>query len=334
MRHVLVGVIAAALAVTLFVGLTKAGSVSSTLSVTVAPSSPAPSGCSYGNHGLVRGWAVVSGLTLVADDGCPLIGEGFDNQLNGCDFSSPPLSWWQGAHDQGHNNFFRHSAFYGYWYGDNQDANCPSGGLTLAQDEANLDASVANASASGMYLIIDWHNVVANTPPSDNGCPDWTETTNFWTAIAPRYANNTNVIYQIQNEPDNCGWDVSSVGAQEDSLYQLIRSYAPNTPILLWTLAFSGNVDYVGGFSAFEAATPHVPYTTPSAKAIFDMHGYSGASNFQSTTAEAQSLGIPIFSTEDGDNCWDAQEQWLYNYPIGFVTSCSWPGYTPAWPED
>ena len=32
----------------------------------------------------------------------------------------------------------------------------------------------------------------------------------FWTAVAPRYANNTNVIYELKNEPDFLGFSGSS----------------------------------------------------------------------------------------------------------------------------
>lgn len=51
----------------------EAGTVQQPFSMTVVPSKPGGQ-CSYGNHGPTRGRPVFNGPTLVADDGCPLVG--------------------------------------------------------------------------------------------------------------------------------------------------------------------------------------------------------------------------------------------------------------------
>jgi Cellulase (glycosyl hydrolase family 5) len=44
-----------------------------------------------------------------------------------------------------------------------------------------------------MYILVDYHTGPGTNRPL---------ATQFWHAVAPRYANDTNVIYGIQNEPD------------------------------------------------------------------------------------------------------------------------------------
>ena len=59
---------------------------------------------------------------------------------------------------------------------------------------------VSLAGQTGAYVIIG----NAYGAGSKTNCPSLSQLLSFWSQIAPRYANNTNVIYEIFNEADFC----------------------------------------------------------------------------------------------------------------------------------
>ncbi len=86
-----------------------------------------------------------------------------------------------------------------------------------------LDTIIARAKQTGMYVIIDDHSA-----ESFGSLTDWKLNARFWSAIAPRYKDDTNVIYELKNEPDVHGrW--STLPDYESSAFKLIRSLAPDT---------------------------------------------------------------------------------------------------------
>jgi Cellulase (glycosyl hydrolase family 5) len=317
---------AAGLFLVLICGLAYADAGAS-LSVDVVPSGPAPNAtCQLGNHGPVRGWAHVANGTLVADDGC-LLQMGYPNVNFG--FGPFALADMQNMRDNGHYNALRDSIFLGSWYNDTV------AGKTITDIESQLDADVATTQQLGLYLIVDNHNTLPS--PNNQGCPDWSADTTIWTAIAPRYANATNVIYQIQNEPDWCSVEnYSDIASNEDRLYQLIRAAAPNTPILAWTFL---NPSWVFGASGalhgVLSQAPHINYSN----ATVDFHDYSGGdTNFIST---ARSYPAPVTMSEYGictGSSWNTILSTLVS--LGVSWSCgdgypdNNPGFVVTWPKD
>jgi fibronectin type 3 domain-containing protein len=88
-----------------------------------------------------------------------------------------------------------------------------------------------------LYVIIDWH-YVANT------YEHVASTSAFWTYMAPRFANDSHVIFELFNEPINDvngDWifnshdtaDWLSVRADMQTWINIVRSYAPNNLILV-----------------------------------------------------------------------------------------------------
>ncbi len=59
-----------------------------------------------------------------------------------------------------------------------------------------IDPAVELCNKNGVYCIIDWHKIGNWTDPEVNE-----ELMNFWSNVAPRYANNRNVLYEVFNEP-------------------------------------------------------------------------------------------------------------------------------------
>ena len=69
----------------------------------------------------------------------------------------------------------------------------------------------------------------------ENGTFSINKVRDFWNLYAPRYAQETHVIYEVQNEPEfNClQASAQATMDMEIEAYNLIRSYAPETHIIL-----------------------------------------------------------------------------------------------------
>lgn len=80
------------------------------------------------------------------------------------------------------------------------------------------------------YAIIDWH-YIANT--YDHGTP----THQFWQYMAPKFANDSHVMFELFNEPindvGNNSQDWASVKSDMQQWVNLVRFYAPNNLILV-----------------------------------------------------------------------------------------------------
>jgi hypothetical protein len=282
----------------------------------------APASCALGNHGSVRGWAHVANGTLLADDGCLLRGSYPNN-------NPAQLSTYQDYRDNGHYNYVRVSAYLGSWY------EARSGARSIQDNEHDLDQIIAFALQTGLYVMIDFHNAV---PPQ--GCPVWGDDYAFWTAVAPRYANYTNVIYQIQNEPDYCSAkNYQDIAQHEDALYRLIRSYAPNTPIAAWTFLNPVWVNSGGNnILTVLSKAPGIDYSN----AVVDFHPYAASADQISYFVNtARGSGYPVMSSEYG-HCygqdWNMVLSTLESLGVSWSCGDGYPDINPAavitWPQD
>jgi hypothetical protein len=134
-------------------------------------------------------------------------------------------------------------------YAESFDISYPSNGSTApGYSVANVDSIVAQTRTNGLYLIMTIGN------GAWNGNYNSAYITNFWKFYAARYANETHVLFEIQNEPVAWGPPYSATNAtppggldMEVAAYRTIRAYAPDTPVLLFTYAVLGDS---GGASA------------------------------------------------------------------------------------
>ncbi|WP_239308321.1 MULTISPECIES: cellulase family glycosylhydrolase [unclassified Frankia] len=117
---------------------------------------------------------------------------------------------------------------------------------TMAQITSYLDKIIEKADAHGMYVMIDYHSALAADADQQYTIARLRE---FWSVIAPRYANRTNVLYELYNEPVT--WRPADYTAQniadQKEIYRLIRAKAPETHIIILSFAVPANY---GGDSA------------------------------------------------------------------------------------
>jgi hypothetical protein len=157
------------------------------------------------------------------------------------------LEYWQRAKDVGLNAIrvtnWDQKSFVGHYDNeagytdctyegkDNKGRDIYYGAWTISKNLIELDKMVQNAADTGMYIII--------TPGAWPGTMSQPYLDAFWGIAADRYKNNTHVIFEISNEP--VAWQPSDyTSAALDKLaevYSVMRSAAPNTPIL--SLSFS-----------------------------------------------------------------------------------------------
>jgi Cellulase (glycosyl hydrolase family 5) len=272
------------LAILIGVGATT---VQQPFSTTVVPSNSNGQQCSYGKHGATRGRPIFYGMTLVADDGCPLVGASMydfsDGTFNGC---ATNLAWWQQMHDQGHFNVIRVMAYTGQWWDSGLHVQ------TLDQALGLVDQEVALAAQTGMYVLLDYHG---------NGNLNQADTTDFWNAAAPRYANNTNVIYEFWNEPTRGG---SADPSFEGNGFLQLRAAAPNTPVVLWSVDNPNT--WMNGSLAQQTTGAAWP------PALYGWHGYYDGTGdiLNSLEVGMNQAGYPTYMTE-----WSAQNSPGYVSP-------------------
>jgi fibronectin type 3 domain-containing protein/regulation of enolase protein 1 (concanavalin A-like superfamily) len=194
-------------------------------------------------------------------------------------------------------------------YAEDFNLSYPTNGSTAPGYAASsVDQIVAETRTNGLYLIITIGN------GANNGNYNAAYITNFWKFYAPRYANETHVLYEIQNEPVAWGPPYSAGNAtppgglnMEEAAYSVIRQAAPNTPVLLFTYAVFGGT---GGASA--ALTDLHAFNTAifgNATAVWTneavaFHGYAGWQNTSTAVSSLISSGFPCFMTEYSGSPW------------------------------
>lgn len=193
-------------------------------------------------------------------------------------------------------------------YAETFDPNYPNAGSTPpGYSVANVDRIVAVTRTNGLYLVI----TIGNGANNGNNNLQWA--TNFWNFYAPRYANETHVLYEIHNEPVAWGppylTATTPAGAlnMEIACYNTIRAYAPSTPVLLFSYAvFAG----AGGTSAamtdiraFNGAVFGNTNAVWNNEAVA-FHGYGGWSGTSRAVSGLIAAGYPCFMTEFGGIDW------------------------------
>lgn len=151
-----------------------------------------------------------------------------------------------------------------------------------------LDPAVSQCRRNGIYCIIDWHEI-----------DDWDNEVvgrrleKFWRIVAPRYADEAHILYEIFNEPigpkdrNRKNWMVFRDHAQE--WVNKIRNYAPETVLLIGSPHWS----QMPGFAADDPLKGE--------NLVYTVHVYGGwkPETWEELFGKA-SLKIPLFLTEWG----------------------------------
>lgn len=220
----------------------------------------------------------VEGAQLVAEDGTPV-------QLRGV--STHGLAWFpqfvnedcfRQLHDEWGASVVRlamYTAESGGW--------CTDGDRD--QLRALIDTGVQAATAADLYVIVDWH-ILSDSDP--NTYRD--DAVAFFDEMSARYAGQSNVLYEICNEPNGATtWqDVKDYAA---SVIPAIRANATDAVILVGTPTWSQRVN--------EAAADPI---TGFDNLMYTLHFYAAThqDDLRATLATAVEGGLPVFVSEFG----------------------------------
>lgn len=160
-------------------------------------------------------------------------------------------------------------------------------GYSAGAKVAAVDLAVQRTREAGLYLVIT----------IGNGGFDQTFNTAFWNFYAPRYANETHVLYEIQNEPAPGNPPYSGNAAlmqMQLACYNIIRTHAPATPVML--MSYSSFENGAGVLQDIAALGTAIDWSN----ACIAFHGYGekGPAAIRACLETVLAAGYPCFQTE------------------------------------
>lgn len=154
----------------------------------------------------------------------------------------------------------------------------------------NLVSSIIDeVTARGMYAIVDWHMLSPGDPYYN-----LERAKTFFSEIARRHNDKTNLLYEIANEPSDVSW--SRIKSYAEELIPVIRAVDPETPILVGTRAWS-SLGVSDG--ANESEVINNPVRASNIMYTFHFYAASHGDEYLNALSRASDR-IPMFITEFG----------------------------------
>lgn len=115
----------------------------------------------------------------------------------------------------------------------------PSSGYNIANYDI-VEKGIEAATSLGMYVIVDWHILSDGNPNTYSA-----NAVKFFEHFASKYKKNTNILYEICNEPNgNVSWD-NEIKPYAQKMITVIRKYDKDAIIIVGTPTWSQDVDIV-----------------------------------------------------------------------------------------
>lgn len=185
----------------------------------------------------------------------------------------------------------------------------------IPESEAILEQAVEDATALGMYVIIDWHVLGEQDPrvSADKAAV-------FFEKYAAKYADRDNILYEICNEPNREGGSWPNIVEYAERIIPIIRERSPHAVILVGTPCWSQFVDV--------AADAPLGYDD----LMYSLHFYGAThkQDLRDRAVYALSRELPVFvdefglcsATGNGEIDLDEAGQWkklLDEYGISYI---------------
>jgi endoglucanase len=165
-----------------------------------------------------------------------------------------------------------------------------------------IDRLVDQCYDQGLYCIIDWH---VHEPGDPHVSIDLAR--EFFEYMSKKHGDKGHVIYEICNEPSDIDW--ADIRTYAEEIIPIIRNNDPESVIVVGTPHWSAMPNLV------------IEDPLPDENLLYAMHFYAAehGEDYKENVREAVNAGLGIFVTEfgtqqssgDGDNDFDAGEDWL-----------------------
>ena len=182
--------------------------------------------------------------------------------------------------------------------------------------DKHIREGVSDLTDLGMYAIIDWHVHAEN--PNDKK----SEAIQFFDTYSKMYKDQSNIIYEICNEPTGTPWNQLRPYAVD--VVNTIRANDPDAIIVVGTNTWSQDVDEVAT-NGGKINDRNVMYT---------IHFYSGShgERLREKVRIALKAGTPVFCTEfgvcdaSGNGGFDLEEadRWIDFFEENGISYCCW----------
>ena len=180
-----------------------------------------------------------------------------------------------------------------------------------------VKSGVEYATDAGLYVIIDWH-ILADGNPNQH----LEDAKAFFEEMSDLYANHTNVLYEICNEP-NGATDWASIKRYALEIIPVIREKDPDAVIIVGTPTWSQDIDKA-------AADPITEYDN----IMYTLHFYAASHTewLRERLKNAVKSGLPVFVSEfgicdasgNGQIDYDQAKQWVQTMDELGISYLNW----------
>ncbi|WP_308199000.1 cellulase family glycosylhydrolase [Saccharothrix sp. S26] len=148
---------------------------------------------------------------------------------------------------------------------------------------------IEEATRRGMYALVDWHQLDPGDPNANISLAR-----TFFTEVAQRHRDKTNIIYDIANEPNNVSW--AAIKSYAEQMIPVIRAQDPDGVVFVGTHGW-GSLGVSDGRSEQDIISNPINATN----FMYTFHFYAASHQDEYFAAlQRAAARLPIFVTEFG----------------------------------
>ncbi|NUT52956.1 MAG: glycoside hydrolase family 5 protein [Saccharothrix sp.] len=148
---------------------------------------------------------------------------------------------------------------------------------------------IEEATRRGLYALVDWHQLDPGDPNANLAMAR-----TFFTEVAQRHRDKTNIIYDIANEPNNVLW--ARIKSYAEQMIPVIRAQDPDGVVFVGTHGWASLGISDGGSEQDIIANP-----INASNFMYTFHFYAASHQDEYFAAlQRAAARLPIFVTEFG----------------------------------
>ncbi|MEU4767088.1 cellulase family glycosylhydrolase [Actinosynnema sp. NPDC023794] len=172
---------------------------------------------------------------------------------------------------------------------------------------------IEEATRRGLYALVDWHQLDPGDPNANISLAR-----TFFTEVAQRHRDKTNIIYDIANEPNNVSW--AGIKSYAEQMIPVIRAQDPDGVVFVGTHGW-GSLGISDGRSEQDIIADPVNATN----FMYTFHFYAASHQDEYFAAlQRAAARLPIFVTEFGTQTYtgDGADDFAYSQKyLDFLTA-------------